>query len=542
MRAKEIISVINYQLSIIIILVLLFSSPLYADVKKEAYHFVTVEGGIGYSALLHKSDLGKSSGLAGGKLQVGYEWNYRKLLIHTGLEFSVIADKTKVNLFQLQTPYTQGLPVGLPMTQNFDFESYSVSQTMGQLNIPIQVGAVFAKRYYFLAGARLGIPVLRSANTSASVRTFLTDPSLIGSLNDVEAHDAFTSTESASHSWATSYFNAQLSAEVGLVLNSFWEKPAPKGRPTSSYSRSKSKKKPILYRVALFADYGLNSSFKTGNQVPLAQVAEPRSITFNDYYAASQSKVNSLLVGAKFVVLFQLNEHKPEKPLPSYFDIYISDSKTSQPIPASLTIYDKTRDRTFVRETSRGHLKYRVKDGEYKIEASNEQYYSASKNASMSGQGVTETVRIALEPKPVPVIIDTPIIEIPIKVGAKVVLHNLFFATNQTTILPQSEKALADLAAFMTEHPGLCVRITGHTDDVGSDEFNQKLSEGRAKAVCSELIKRGVAANRIEAEGKGEAEPIASNATEEGKAKNRRVEFTITATGDELIEQVREDE
>ena len=533
---------LKYKIINTIILVLLFSPSLFADVKKEAYHFVSAEGGIGYSALLNKSDLGSSTGFVGGKLQVGYEWNYRKLLIHTGLEFSILSDRTTANPFKLQTPYTQGLPAGLPMTQHYDFKSYSVSQTMGQLNIPIQVGAVFAKRYYFLAGARLGIPVLRNANTSASVRTSLTEPSLIGSLNDVEVHDAYTSTETAPHSWATNYINAQLSAEVGLVLNSFWEKPAPKGRLSSSYSRSKSKKKPILYRVALFADYGLNSSFKTGNPVDLVQVAEPRSITLNDYYAASQSKVNSLLVGAKFAVLFQLNEHKPEKPLPSYFDIYIADSKTSQPIPASLTIYDKTRDRISVRETSRGHLKYRVKDGEYKIEASNEQYYSASKNASMSGQGITEAVRIALEPKPVPVIIDTPIIEIPIKVGAKVVLHNLFFATNQTTILPQSEKALSDLANFMTEHAGLTIRITGHTDDVGSDEFNQKLSEGRAKAVRSELIKRGIAANRIEADGKGESEPIASNATEEGKAKNRRVEFTIIATGDELIEQVREDE
>lgn len=532
----------KYKIINTIIIVLLFAFPLFADVKHEAYHFVTAEGGIGYSALLNKSDLGSSTGLVGGKMQVGYEWNYRKLLIHTGLEFSILSDRTTANPFKLQTPYTQGLPAGLPMTQHFDFESYSISQTMGQLNIPIQVGAVFAKRYYFLAGARLGIPVLRSANTTASVRTFLTDPSLIGSLNDVEVHDAYTSTETASHSWATNYFNAQLSAEVGLVLNSFWEKPAPKGRPAPSNSRSKSKKKPILYRVALFADYGLNSSFKTGNPVELAQVAEPRSITMNDYYAASQSKVNSLLVGVKFAVLFQLNEHKPEKPLPSYFDIYIADSKTSQPIPASLTIYDKTRDKTTVRETSRGHLKFRAKDGEYKFEASNEQYYSASKNASISGQGVTETVRIALEPKPVPVVIDTPIIEIPIKVGAKVVLHNLFFATNQTTILPQSEKALSDLASFMTEHPGLTIRITGHTDDVGSDEFNQKLSEGRAKAVRTELVKRGVAATRIEADGKGESEPIASNATEEGRAKNRRVEFTITATGDELIEQVKEDE
>ena len=152
-------------------------------------------------------------------------------------------------------------------------------------------------------------------------------------------------------------------------------------------------------------------------------------------------------------------------------------------------------------------------------------------------------MRLALQPVPVAppvVVIDTPIINIPIKVGAKVVLHNLFFATNKTQILPESEPALHELAAFMENHPSISIRITGHTDDIGSERDNQILSEGRANAVRDELIKRGVAPDRIEANGKGESEPIADNATEEGRAKNRRVEFTITATGDEDIEQIKE--
>ena len=158
----------------------------------------------------------------------------------------------------------------------------------------------------------------------------------------------------------------------------------------------------------------------------------------------------------------------------------------------------------------------------------------------MEGEGVTDTLRFALQPLPKPVVIDTPIIAIPIKVGTKVVLHNLFFATNKTQILPESEQALDELSTFMSQHPALAIRITGHTDNVGSDQANQILSEGRANAVRDELIKRGVASDRIEAEGKGESEPIADNATEEGRAKNRRVEFTIIATGDEDIEQLRE--
>ena len=129
---------------------------------------------------------------------------------------------------------------------------------------------------------------------------------------------------------------------------------------------------------------------------------------------------------------------------------------------------------------------------------------------------------------------------VPLKVGRKVILHNLFFATGKTQILPQSEQALNELSDFLRDNPTVTIRITGHTDNVGSDKANMTLSEGRAKAVRSEIIKRGIAAERIEAEGKGETEPIADNATEEGRAQNRRVEFTIIATGGEMIEQIKQ--
>ena len=125
-----------------------------------------------------------------------------------------------------------------------------------------------------------------------------------------------------------------------------------------------------------------------------------------------------------------------------------------------------------------------------------------------------------------------------IKEGIKVKIENLFFATNKTYILPQSEQAMADLANFLLENRTVTIRITGHTDAVGTDEANQILSEGRANAVRADLIKRGVEAERIEAEGKGEKEPVADNDTEEGRQLNRRVEFTITGTAGEDIEQI----
>ena len=126
----------------------------------------------------------------------------------------------------------------------------------------------------------------------------------------------------------------------------------------------------------------------------------------------------------------------------------------------------------------------------------------------------------------------------PIQEGIKVKIENLFFATNKTYILPQSEQAMSDLATFLLENPSVTIHIVGHTDAVGSDEANQILSEGRANAVRADLIKRGVAAERLTTEGKGEKEPVADNDTEEGRQLNRRVEFTITGTDGEDIEQI----
>ena len=125
-----------------------------------------------------------------------------------------------------------------------------------------------------------------------------------------------------------------------------------------------------------------------------------------------------------------------------------------------------------------------------------------------------------------------------IKEGIKVKIENLFFATNKTVILPTSEQSMSDLASFLLQNPSVTIHITGHTDAVGSDEANQILSEGRANAVRADLIKRGVAPERMTAEGKGEREHVADNDTEEGRQLNRRVEFTITGTGDEDIQQV----
>lgn len=103
-------------------------------------------------------------------------------------------------------------------------------------------------------------------------------------------------------------------------------------------------------------------------------------------------------------------------------------------------------------------------------------------------------------------------------------LNNLFFDTNDWTLQPASITELERVVSILLDHP-YRVEIGGHTDNVGSDAANQKLSEMRAKAVRDWLTANGVEIDRLSVKGYGESRPVTTNATEEGRRKNRRVEI-----------------
>lgn len=112
-----------------------------------------------------------------------------------------------------------------------------------------------------------------------------------------------------------------------------------------------------------------------------------------------------------------------------------------------------------------------------------------------------------------------------------VALYGINFDTGKSDIKPESEPAIDQIAKLLADHPDLKVYIVGHTDMVGDAAINLKLSMARAQAVIDELVKKqGVAASRLIAFGNGPYAPIASNKTEEGRARNRRVELVEIAT------------
>lgn len=112
-------------------------------------------------------------------------------------------------------------------------------------------------------------------------------------------------------------------------------------------------------------------------------------------------------------------------------------------------------------------------------------------------------------------------------VGATFVLQNIFFDYDKATLLQQSYNELQNLLAILKSHPSMKIEVRGHTDGHGSIDYNQRLSENRAKAVVDYLISKGVDPKRLHFKGFGKTMPIDTNATEEGRARNRRVEFKV---------------
>jgi len=108
----------------------------------------------------------------------------------------------------------------------------------------------------------------------------------------------------------------------------------------------------------------------------------------------------------------------------------------------------------------------------------------------------------------------------------KIISYGINFDSGKDVIKPESYGAIKAIADVLNENPDVRVQVVGHTDSDGNADSNLDLSKRRAAAVKDSLTKNfGIAATRIETDGKGQTEPLAPNNTTEGKAKNRRVEF-----------------
>lgn len=196
----------------------------------------------------------------------------------------------------------------------------------------------------------------------------------------------------------------------------------------------------------------------------------------------------------------------------------VTDSQTKKPIPSDVELFDlkaNKRISMFTSDSVNGHYLIVVPGkSEYALHVSEPGYlfYSLHFNDEEKDQDQPLTIDIALQP---------------IKKNAVTVLNNIFFEFNKYEINPKSFTELDEVVKFLKDNPTIKVEISGHTDNVGNESYNQQLSLKRAQSVVEFLSSKGIAPTRLAQVGYGSKKPIKPNDSEENRQVNRRIEFKI---------------
>ena len=205
-------------------------------------------------------------------------------------------------------------------------------------------------------------------------------------------------------------------------------------------------------------------------------------------------------------------------PKVNYLKGYVFDDKNKRPLEASLIVLDiDSRDTVAYSKSDSKLGAYLVclpqgKDYLFHAEADGYLFYSDHFQMKERTDKQAQKKDIALKA---------------IRVGENVVLKNIFFETDSWEIKPESESELNSLYEFLILNKNICIELSGHTDNTGSDSRNKSLSENRAKAVYTILIGRGISENRLTYKGYASSKPIGDNTSLEGRAMNRRTEFKV---------------
>lgn len=219
--------------------------------------------------------------------------------------------------------------------------------------------------------------------------------------------------------------------------------------------------------------------------------------------------------------LYYFNLDNRLRPTPvTYMKGKVIDEKTHEPVHASIEMIDLNTNEVTTSTSSdpvTGEFLACILTGSnIMMNVTNPYYLLYSENFQIE-KSYTE-----LEPYLKNIILKRP------EVGETFVLRNVFFDFDKSTLKKESEVELNKLADYLTKNKGIKIEIGGHTDNQGSESYNERLSNDRAKAVYEYLVNKGINSNRMTYKGYGMSKPIATNETEEGRALNRRTEFTIT--------------
>ncbi|MCD4735724.1 MAG: OmpA family protein [Bacteroidales bacterium] len=196
----------------------------------------------------------------------------------------------------------------------------------------------------------------------------------------------------------------------------------------------------------------------------------------------------------------------------------ILDAITLEPLQATIEIVDNTKNElvgSFESNSNTGSYLLSLRAGfNYGISVNKEDYLFHSENFEIPADAVSKKIKKDIMLKKV-------------AVGTKIVLNNIFFDFDKATLRTESAAELDRLYSLLEDVPTLKIEISGHTDNVGSASYNQKLSQERADAVVNYLFKKGIEGSRLTSMGYGFTRPVASNDTEDGRQQNRRTEFEV---------------
>jgi OmpA-OmpF porin, OOP family len=234
-------------------------------------------------------------------------------------------------------------------------------------------------------------------------------------------------------------------------------------------------------------------------------------------YAYLTTSLNTL--GESDIVRVKLMER--ERPNPVVLvsgNVY--NAKTKEPLGASLvyeTLPDGQQAGNGISNPQDGSFKIVLPyDKNYSIRARADRFFAISENLNLDS-----LVKAGYKE------IHKDLYLVPIEIGQVVRLNNVFFDFDKWDLRPESYVELERVVKLLQENPAIEIEMSAHTDSRGSDEYNFRLSDNRAKSVCDYIISRGIDRARIISKGYGETKPVASNETDEGRQLNRRVEFTI---------------
>jgi outer membrane protein OmpA-like peptidoglycan-associated protein len=225
--------------------------------------------------------------------------------------------------------------------------------------------------------------------------------------------------------------------------------------------------------------------------------------------------------------IYQFELHQKVRPQPTtYARAKVRDAATGNALVARVEFSDLKTGQSHISSTTKSDGTFLVclpAGKDYALNVSKDKYLFYSENFNL--------VETATFDKPFLLNIDLQPIAAEPDANAPsskpIALRNVFFETGSAALRSESSAELDRLAALLADAPALRIQINGHTDNVGDDASNQKLSEARAKAVQDYLLNKGIAAERLKFKGFGESQPVESNDTPEGRGRNRRTEFVV---------------